>query len=602
MVKEPEDRRGAGSPDRRRPVTLDLKAEEVKKAEAAGEQPGDQHVSEEPMKKGAASAAPHAGDARAADKAAAPDKAQEEDAVKKGTSSRGGDAGSAGKTAADAKASPEKMSAGTTSPTGPKAGEAPTASAAELNRKAESAKPGASGPAGPADKAPEKKKESERPIAASSDKTPPPRPQGAGAPGKSGPGFVPLLGAGLLGAVIALGGAYGLGLIGPGGMPGTGGSDEARIASLEEQLKAQTDSLSSAENDMRQRLDAMENQVSGGGSSDLRQEINRLEASIASLSEGGASGGTGSSAALEEVRARLSDLENAVASGTAPGGGGSDVDERLQSLSQEVEALKSAPSSASAETQDELSTISSRLEDVAGRVSTMEGAEPVDIAPLQEKIVANESAIAQLQSNVAAAATAENLAALKNSVEALSARIDEVATASERAAALAPGVAGQALTAALESGRPYEAELRTAASFGIEAPDALEAFAGSGLPSRAALVAEFRDIAPKLTQEANAPAPDASLVDRLKASALNLVEVRPAGPRAGDDAVSVTSRIEAALRSGDFDRALSEWKSLPEASRQASAEWGSKLEARVAGEELAARLRNESLTRLDAAG
>ncbi len=53
-------------------------------------------------------------------------------------------------------------------------------------------------------------------------------------------------------------------------------------------------------------------------------------------------------------------------------------------------------------------------------------------------------------------------------------------------------------------------------------------------------------------------------------------------PKAGDDADSVLSRAEAALRQGDIATALTELDALPEAGQPALAEWRAQAETRKA--------------------
>ncbi|WP_034491540.1 COG4223 family protein [Afifella pfennigii] len=580
MAKNPEDKGGTTSPGKRKPVTLDLKAEEVKKAQTAAaenkpDKPGASHIPEEPAKTGASAshgqAKPSgpAAEKAGADKSA--DKPHQEDAVKTGAASRGPDTRPSGaaKTAADEAGPADK-------PAGSQKAPDKAASAAQ--------KPAGKGPEG------------ERPAAAARDTAPPPT--SAPSPKNGGAGFVSLLGAGILGAGLALGGAWAIGLVGTSG--GGGGPDAAaRLAALEERIGAQTATLNATQSDLRERLDALAGQVADGVPADLRQQIEGLEAYVDALSSNAAAGSGAAPAALDEVWSRLSKLEATVAAGTEPG---SDVDERLQALSGEIAALRDRPGTLAPGSEGDLTALSTRLEDLAGRISAVEGAEPVDLSPLQDTIAANAASLTQLESALAGAATAAEVETLRTAIGEITERMREVQAASDRASALAPAVAAQALNTALESGRPYRSELDTAAAFGVQIPPPLEAFAEEGLPSRQALLADFRDLSGRLTEVARKPAPDASLVDRLTASARNLVEIRPAEPREGDDIIAITSRIAAALRAGAFAEALSEWQGLPEAARLASAEWASRLEARAAGEELAARLRDESLTRLNAAG
>ena len=83
-------------------------------------------------------------------------------------------------------------------------------------------------------------------------------------------------------------------------------------------------------------------------------------------------------------------------------------------------------------------------------------------------------------------------------------------------------------------------------------------------------------------------------------SARGLVEVRPAHPTAGSDPAAIVARIRGALAAGDLKSALAEWATLPDPIKAPTADWAKKAEARVAAEDLVARVRRAALSALGA--
>jgi hypothetical protein len=64
-------------------------------------------------------------------------------------------------------------------------------------------------------------------------------------------------------------------------------------------------------------------------------------------------------------------------------------------------------------------------------------------------------------------------------------------------------------------------------------------------------------------------------------SAMSLVTIRPTGEVAGETPEAIVARIEARLNEGDFDAALAEWETLPQAGRDVSAEFAADLRGRA---------------------
>lgn len=283
-----------------------------------------------------------------------------------------------------------------------------------------------------------------------------------------------------------------------------------------------------------------------------------------------------------------------------------------------------APPAAAAQSAADKTTlrdeIAARLEKIETAIKT-----PLPDAALANRLTAEEtqtrslsSALTALAQRVdAASAAAQNAAALanaasasaeaakntaqpdvqRNDIDTLSNHIAALERAvkllSDNAASHASGiddralrltVAAQALDFAVERGAPYQNELATAKSLGVDqnvvAP--LDAFATTGVPSTAMLAHELTSLIPALWQAADIKPVGGTLIDRLEASAHRLVRITPVDARAGDDPPSVIARINADAARTDIAAALSDIAKLPDPIKSRAADWIQKAQARDA--------------------
>ncbi len=77
---------------------------------------------------------------------------------------------------------------------------------------------------------------------------------------------------------------------------------------------------------------------------------------------------------------------------------------------------------------------------------------------------------------------------------------------------------------------------------------------------------------------------NAGFFGRLLSSAETLVKVRPVGAVEGPGVPETVARMEAAVKQGDYARALAEYDTLPEAAKAAGASYAAGLRARVDAE------------------
>jgi hypothetical protein len=213
----------------------------------------------------------------------------------------------------------------------------------------------------------------------------------------------------------------------------------------------------------------------------------------------------------------------------------------------------------------------------------------------RQRADANATAIAELARKVAAlgpggadrqevAALAGRIATIEQSVKAIQAELAKRGTgdAPDRAARLA--VASAALSAAVERGDLFAAELAAAKALAPEpkALAALDGFAAAGVPTAPSLARELLALMPQLTQASGGAARDSGIFDRLQAGAEKLVRVRPLDTVTGDDAAAVLARVEINATKGDIAGALAELAKLPDAARAPAQAWIAKAGARNA--------------------
>ncbi|MCW5698137.1 MAG: hypothetical protein KIS96_15620 [Bauldia sp.] len=208
----------------------------------------------------------------------------------------------------------------------------------------------------------------------------------------------------------------------------------------------------------------------------------------------------------------------------------------------------------------------------AGRLGDQLGA-------LDERVASLESASDSIDPLLGAriARIERELARLGDTIAALTAVADLQGRTEAAAVALAFGN----LAAAAGAGNPFRPELAMLTELGVaaDATASVAAYA-AGVPSVEALAAAFPAVADAVidatTEESD------GFWDRLFGAARGLVEVRPAGPVAGDDPPAILSRMTAAVRAGDLAAALAERAALPEAGLAVSAGWAADAADRIA--------------------
>lgn len=273
---------------------------------------------------------------------------------------------------------------------------------------------------------------------------------------------------------------------------------------------------------------------------------------------------------------------------------------RLAALSTNLAALKSdvaqggGAAAAAADAKAAMGPLAARLADLDKRLGGVQAAvdalPKVDLAPLETRTAALDKRLIPLEGYFAAP---------KSGAQATEARQNGSA-AETRAAPLA--VIAQGVLAAIAAGRPFGPEAKALAALGIEASarQPLDAVAASGAATDAALLSGFEAVRDGIVVAA-APVSTGTVLDRMMANAQNLVKVSRTGAGAGPDADAAASRIEADLKAGTLPAAAAAWDGLPEASRARSADWATRLKARIAAEATAREIETAAVAALAAA-
>lgn len=264
-----------------------------------------------------------------------------------------------------------------------------------------------------------------------------------------------------------------------------------------------------------------------------------------------------------------------------------------EALSSEAEALAARVaeleaadmSGALAPLQDQIAglqdSVTSEFAALSDRVAALEERPIVDLSTLDNSD-AVEAELEKLRGEIAEASAAAQaqIDAARNEATLLEQNALEAAQAAARRAALSR------VLAALDSGAPYAdtlAEFTEVA--GVEIPAGLSAGAENGVPTLAALQADF----PPLARDA------LSAMRRADEGGENTLSnffqtqfgVRSLEPQEGDSPNAVLSRIEAAATEGRLTDALAEAEALPDEGKSILAPWIEAAQLRVAAFEAA---------------
>jgi hypothetical protein len=260
---------------------------------------------------------------------------------------------------------------------------------------------------------------------------------------------------------------------------------------------------------------------------------------------------------------------------------------------------------------DAVNAMTGDVSALKAEIAALKEAKPqVDLSPVNDKIAAIEAKLTDLPKPNGLSADADaRLGVLGDEVGALKTAGAEQKKADEEARTallmrlealekkaseprddvqVAVAIASAGLKAAIDRGGSFASELDTLGGIDPANPaiKELKTFAATGVPSRAALLADFPGVADRILAAVNTGDPNQSLTDRLMASAFSAIKVRPVGEVEGDTPEAKVARMEAKLTNGDLKGAEAEWQALPKAGKDASVDFQKSLSARIRVEEL----------------
>ncbi|MCW9043127.1 MAG: hypothetical protein OQK05_07275 [Pseudopelagicola sp.] len=253
--------------------------------------------------------------------------------------------------------------------------------------------------------------------------------------------------------------------------------------------------------------------------------------------------------AIDELRAAQGDIAAKAESAIAASTDAKELEARIDGLSARIESVA-----------QDMIAFGARLTEAEKR--------PMSDGLSASAVEAYEREVEELRAQVAA-----QLAEAKT----LKANSDQTARKTLVQAALTR------ITAALESGAPYEAALVDLANAsGESAPAALADPAAEGVATLPALIEAFPDVARAALAEARKQQSGEDTGSRLGAFLKAQLGARSVAPKEGSDPDAVLSRAEAALRDGALKEALAEIETLPAESQAKMASWREAAETRAA--------------------
>ncbi|MDB5472256.1 MAG: hypothetical protein JWR84_3816 [Caulobacter sp.] len=187
----------------------------------------------------------------------------------------------------------------------------------------------------------------------------------------------------------------------------------------------------------------------------------------------------------------------------------------------------------------------------------------------------------------------------------LEARLATVEASQQRTlSAAGAALAAAGLAEAAQTSRPFEAELAALERVLPLSPDAraLRPMAESGVPSRAALAAEYADIAARASTAAREPGEGAGVVDRILHALSGIVSIRRVSETTGNAPDAVLARAERQAAEGDLVGAVNSLRALPPGAATAMNAWKARAQQRVALDQHLANIRAQALSDLASAG
>ena len=384
-----------------------------------------------------------------------------------------------------------------------------------------------------------------------------------------------MIGAGVLGAVLALGGAWAL--LANGALPGLGAAPQPQAANGD---YATTEALNGVNADVAKLRDQLAAGNSGQGQaapavdlSPLEQRIAALEnstADLAAIQQSADTAGKTAEGASQTATAAQQAAQGAVEASERGARDAADALKQGSAANQTATAAQQAATNAQQTANTAQSTAQSALE------------------------TANSAADDAKSANEAASAASSKV---DGAVADLEQRLAAVETANKRAAT---ALAAANLKSAIDAGGPFAEQLETfATTAGAgEATESLRTFAADGVPSERQIAQQWPEVESAISAALSPPKPNAPVGDQFMAGLRSLVNVRSTDtpPAADQSDTAVVSRLDAAIRSGDLQGFVAEWDKLPDNAKQASADFADNVRARLTAQQIVSSTLQEAIS------
>ncbi len=305
--------------------------------------------------------------------------------------------------------------------------------------------------------------------------------------------------------------------------------------------------------------------------SPVQSEIDGLKAQIIALQE--SEGAAISDQAQSSIDAALGSSQEAIERTST-------IEQALQSLDGKVGEIEASISAGAAGENAGLETLATRIAEVEGALAAV-SANGDQVSPeiqsmvesLQSDLAAQTGNLATLQGTVV-----EQIASLEEKLAGMAEQIESRSSGANVAAA----IASAGLKSAIDRGGSFMTELEAYASVAGdgEIVETLRNYAASGVATISQLSDQFPAVHNRIIAVGDGLDENAGVADRLMASARSLVQVRTVGDVEGDSPDQIAARIEARLKDSDLAAALVEWENLPDAAKEASADFAESLRAR----------------------
>jgi hypothetical protein len=377
-------------------------------------------------------------------------------------------------------------------------------------------------------------------------------------PARRGPGFGPLLGAGLIGGILGAGAT----VIADPWLHPNASRTESRLAQVEQRvatppqanlgpLEGRIASLEATSRNLADRVGSAQ-ALAERSAKEAQDALSRPEPSPQPPAEAAAS-----AAALSDLVGRVAALETQAQERAQAN---TTVQERVAGLEGQVQKSMQADTS-----------LQERVAAVQGRADAAANAAQV----LERRLTDQDQRLAALTKQLS-----------ERGLDAMAAGLR--LTLADR------------LQTAVDDGAPLGQILPLLGRLNVKPENLrpLEPYAQTGAPTAAALAQEFRPLGQRMLAESR-PA-SGNWGETVRRMMDKVVTVRAVGDPQATDVASVVSRIDDALARGAVSDAAAAWDALPEAARNQSQAWGAKLKARAAADAAAQRIFSEAMSALDA--